>query len=122
MSGLQPTVFISDDNEIVLKAFLCLLQSAGLHVAAFTAPQAYLEQGDPEVSGCIVLHVQMSEIDDLQLLQMLVAEGDALPVVFLSGHGDVPMSAQAMKQGASDFLTRPVNDVDLLAAVHAAIY
>lgn len=63
MSGLQPTVFIIDDDEIVLKALTCLLQSAGLHVAAFTAPQAYLEQGDPEVSGCIVPDVQMPEID-----------------------------------------------------------
>jgi FixJ family two-component response regulator len=121
MSDLQPTVFIIDDDVSVLTALMRLLRSVGLHVAAFTSPQAYLEQHDPEVPGCMVLDVQMPEIDGLLLQQMLVAEGDELPVVFLSGHGDVPISVRAMKQGASDFLTKPVNDADLLAAVHAAI-
>ena len=69
----------------------------------------------------MVLDVQMPEIDGLLLQQMLVAEGDTPPVVFLSGHGDIPISVRAMKQGASDFLTEPVEDAVLLAAVHAAI-
>jgi FixJ family two-component response regulator len=69
----------------------------------------------------MVLDVQMPEIDGLLLQQMLVAEGDTLPVVFLSGHGDIPISVRAMKQGASDFLTKPVEDIVLLAAVQTAI-
>jgi FixJ family two-component response regulator len=121
MSDLQPTVFIIDDDEMLLKALLCLFQSADLQVVGFSSPQAYLEQHDPEVPGCMVLDVQMPEIDGLLLQQMLVAEGDTLPVVFLSGHGDIPISVRAMKQGASDFLTKPVEDTVLLAAVHAAI-
>ena len=121
MSDLQPTVFIIDDDEMLLKALLCLFQSADLQVVGFSSPQAYLEQHDPEVPGCMVLDVQMPEIDGLLLQQMLVAEGDTLPVVFLSGHGDIPISVRAMKQGASDFLTKPVEDTVLLTAVHAAI-
>lgn len=121
MSDLQPTVFIIDDDEMLLKALLCLFQSADLQVVGFSSPQAYLEQHDPEVPGCMVLDVQMPEIDGLLLQQMLVAEGDTLPVVFLSGHGDIPISVRAMKQGASDFLTKPVEDIVLLAAVQTAI-
>jgi FixJ family two-component response regulator len=121
MSDLQPTVFIIDDDEMLLKALLCLFQSAGLQVVGFSSPQAYLEQHDPEAPGCMVLDVQMPEIDGLLLQQMLVAEGDTLPVVFLSGHGDIPISVRAMKQGASDFLTKPVEDIVLLAAVQTAI-
>jgi FixJ family two-component response regulator len=121
MSDLQPTVFIIDDDEMLLKALLCLFQSADLQVVGFSSPQAYLEQHDPEVPGCMVLDVQMPEIDGLLLQQMLVAEGDTLPVVYLSGHGDIPISVRAMKQGASDFLTKPVEDIVLLAAVQTAI-
>jgi FixJ family two-component response regulator len=121
MSDLQPTVFIIDDDEMLLKALLCLFQSADLQVVGFSSPQAYLEQHDPEAPGCMVLDVQMPEIDGLLLQQMLVAEGDTLPVVFLSGHGDIPISVRAMKQGASDFLTKPVEDIVLLAAVQTAI-
>lgn len=121
MNPLQPTVFVIDDDASVLKALTRLLRSAGLNVAAFASPQAFLEQRDPDAPGCLVLDVAMPGCDGLTLQQALLAEKTAPPIVFLTGHGDIPMSVKAMKQGASDFLTKPVQDDDLLAAVHAAI-
>ncbi|MGR8932995.1 MAG: response regulator transcription factor [Gammaproteobacteria bacterium] len=121
MNTPQPTVFVIDDDASVLKALTRLLRSAGWHVAPFASPQAFLEQRDPDVPGCLVLDVAMPGFDGLALQQTLLAEDGAPPIVFLTGQGDIPMSVQAMKQGASDFLTKPVHDNDLLAAVHDAI-
>ena len=121
MNAWQPTVFVVDDDASVLKALARLLRSAGLNVVAFASPQAFLEQRDPDAPGCLVLDVAMPGLDGLELQQALAAQGGAPPVVFLTGHGDIPMSVRAMKQGAIDFLTKPVHEDDLLAAVHAAI-
>ncbi|MBL1265231.1 response regulator transcription factor [Methylomicrobium sp. RS1] len=121
MKTNQPTVFVVDDDPSVLKALARLLLSAGLNAVTFTSPNEFLENYDPHAAGCVVLDVSMPGLDGLQLQQALAALGDAAPVVFLTGHGDIPTSVKAMKEGAVDFLTKPVHEQDLIAAVHAAI-
>lgn len=117
----QPTVFLVDDEASVLKALARLLRSAGLNVETFGSPQEFLQHHDPHAHGCLVLDVAMPGLNGLDLQQALAAKGTELPVIFLTGRGDIPMSVQAMKQGAVDFLTKPTNDEDLLAAVRAGI-
>jgi len=117
----QPTVFVVDDNAPIRKAVSRLLSSAGLAVAVFASAREFLVQYDPDVPGCVVLDIAMPGFDGLQL-QITLREKDCiLPVIFLTGHGNVPKSVQAMKRGAFDFLTKPVKDKDLLTAVRAAI-
>jgi FixJ family two-component response regulator len=98
-----------------------LLTAAGFAVAAFASAKEFLAQYDPEILACLVLDLAMPEIDGLQLQELLAKAGSRLPIIFLTGHGTVPQSVQAMKLGASDFLTKPVNDENLLAAVWVAI-
>lgn len=121
MNGSEPTVFIVDDDPSVLKALARLLRSAGLNATTFASPQRFLDYHDQNAPGCLVLDVAMPRINGLELQQALAAQGSELPVIFLTGHGDIPMSVRAIKQGAVDFLTKPVNDSDLIAAIHDAI-
>lgn len=115
------TVFVVDDDPGVLKALTRLLRSAGYCVAAFASPQAFLEDHDAAVPGCIVLDVAMPGINGLELQQRLARDGSCRAIVFISGQGDVPRSVQAMKAGAVDFLMKPFNDAQLLQAVDVAI-
>ena len=121
MNHAGPTVFIVDDDPAVLKSLSRLLRSARLDVATFSSPREFLERHDPSAPGCLVLDVAMPGLNGLELQEALTAKGSELPIIFLTGHGDIPMSVQAMKRGAVDFLTKPVNDEDLLKAVHVAI-
>ena len=116
-----PTVFVVDDEPAVLKGLARLLRSARLNVATFASPRDFLERHDPCAHGCLVLDVAMPGLNGLELQESLAEKGGAVPIIFLTGHGDIPMSVQAMKRGAVDFLTKPVNDEDLLKAVRAAI-
>jgi FixJ family two-component response regulator len=118
---LGPTVFIVDDDEPVRKAVSRLLRSAGIAVAVFASPREFLAQYDPATPGCLVLDITMPEVDGLQLQATLGEKGSILPIIFLTGHGDVSKSVQAMKRGAFDFLSKPVKDKDLLTAVRAAV-
>jgi FixJ family two-component response regulator len=117
----SPTVFVVDDYAPVRSAISRLLRAAGFAVVAFASPEKFLAQYDPHTPGCLVLDLDMPAVDGLELQRILAGKGSPLPVIFLTGHGDVPKSVQAMKRGASDFLTKPVNDEDLLAAIRAAI-
>ena len=117
----EGTVFLLDDEPGMLKALTRLLKAEGYTVRAFTAAKAFLESYQPQALGCLVLDVAMPEIDGLELQRRLTRSGALLPIVFLTGHGDIPMSVQAIKAGAEDFLTKPVNDADLLRAVRAAL-
>jgi FixJ family two-component response regulator len=121
VSITQGTVYLLDDEPGMLKALTRLLKAEGLNVCAFTSAKAFLESYRPEELGCLVLDVAMPELNGLELQQRLAQAGLLLPIVFLTGHGDIPMSVQAIKAGASDFLTKPVKDTDLLHAVRAAL-
>ncbi len=117
----SPTVFVVDDYAPVRSAVSRLLRAAGFAVAAFASPEKFLAQYDPRTPGCLVLDLDMPAVHGLELQRILATKGSVLPIIFLTGHGDIPKSLQAMKRGASDFLTKPVNDKDLLAAVRVAI-
>ena len=117
----EGNVFLLDDEPGMLKALTRLLKAEGYAVRAFTSAKAFLESYQPQALGCLVLDVAMPEIDGLELQRRLTRSGELLPIVFLTGHGDIPMSVQAIKAGAEDFLTKPVNDADLLRAVRAAL-
>jgi FixJ family two-component response regulator len=116
-----PTVFVVDDDPGVLKSLSRLLRSEGLTVVTFSSAREFLEHFDPNSPGCLVLDVAIPEMNGLELQQALIKSGHELPIVFLTGHGDTPMSMAAIKNGASDFLSKPVSDDDLLHAVRAAI-
>ena len=117
----SPTVFIIDDDAAVRKAVSRLLRSAGIAVAGFASPGEFLAQYDPDMPGCLVLDLAMPDINGLQLQTTLGKKGCTLPIIFLTGHGDVSKSVQAMKHGAFDFFSKPVKEKDLLPAVRAAI-
>jgi len=121
MSQAEPTVFIVDDDPAVLKSLSRLLRASQFNVVTFGSPQEFLERYDPHTPGCLVLDVAMPGLNGLELQEALKVKGSAIPIIFLTGHGDIPMSVQAIKGGALDFLTKPVHDKDLLKAVGAAL-
>ena len=116
-----PTVFIVDDEAPVRKALSRLLRAAGFVVAAFASPGEFLAQHDLHKPGCLVLDLMMPGVNGIELQRALARKGSVLPIIFLTGHGDIPKSVQAMKSGALDFLTKPVNDENLLASIRVAI-
>src|SRR5881392_4392912 len=120
-SSPSPTVFVVDDDAAIRKAVLRLLRSAGIAASAFASPSEFLAQHDPTSLGCLVLDIAMPGFNGLQLQTALAEKGSSLPIIFLTGHGDVSKSVQAMKGGAFDFLTKPVNAKNLLPAIRAAI-
>jgi len=115
------TILLVDDDPGVRRAIARLLRSAGYQVTAFESAQEFLAAQVPEGPGCLVLDVRMPEVGGLELQQMLERSNQLRPIVFITGHGDVPTSVQAMKAGAVDFLTKPVAEADLLAAVERAL-
>lgn len=115
-----PCVFIVDDDPSVLKAMARVLDAGGLKVAAFDSARAFLDAYDGDAEGCLVLDVEMPGMDGLELQDALAAHGCTLPIVFLTGHGDIPMSVRAMKHGAADFLTKPADVGLLIAAIEKA--
>jgi len=120
MTG-QATVFVVDDDPAVLKAITRLLQSSGHAVAPFSSPEEFLEGYDPARTGCLLLDLAMPGINGLDLQRRMLHDGGCPAIVFISGEGDVPSVAQAMKAGAVDFLAKPFDDVQLLEAVDLAI-
>jgi FixJ family two-component response regulator len=117
----QPLVMIVDDDAALREALHELILSAGLQPACFASTRDLLDAGVLDRPGCLVLDVRMPGLSGLELQNRLAAKGDAPPIIFLTGHGDIPMTVQAMKLGAVDFLTKPVRDQTLLDAVTAAI-
>jgi len=115
------TVYVVDDDLAVRKGLARLLQSAGHVVETFCSANEFLERRVPGVPGCVVLDVSMPGLNGLQLQEALAGDGGELPIIFLTGRGDIPMSVQAMKRGAVDFLTKPVTADTLLSAVGVAL-
>ena len=120
-SPLGPTVFVVDDYAPGRRSISRLLRAAGFAVTVFASAKEFLAQYDAEAPGCLVLDLAMPAVSGLELQEILADRGSLLPIIFLTAYGDIPKSVQAMKLGASDFLTKPVNDEDLLAAVRVAI-
>jgi FixJ family two-component response regulator len=114
-------VFVVDDDPAVRKSLSRLLRSAGFEALTFESPEEFLRNLKPDAAGCAILDLSMPGLDGLALQRELAARGSDLPVVFLTGHGDIPKSVQAMKSGAMDFLTKPVDGDILLGAVRRAL-
>ena len=119
--SIAPTVFVVDDDLAILRALARVLKEAGYSVQTYSTPHALLEQHDPTTPGCLVLDIALPELNGLQLQQRFNAAGHERFIVFITGHGDVPSSVQAMKAGAVDYLTKPFDDTTLLAAVATAV-
>ena len=114
------TVFLVDDEPAVVKAMSRLLRTKGYSVCAYTSSRDFLAQHDPAIPGCALFDVSMPDLDGLELQQAMTGEGVARPVIFMTGKGDVPTSVRAMKAGAIDFLTKPINDLEIFAALARA--
>ncbi len=114
-------VFVVDDDESVRRSLRRLLRSAGYAVEEFSSARAFLEQESPPGPACVVLDVRMPRMTGPELFDRMLQKSMSLPVIFLTGHGDVPTSVRAMKDGAVDFLLKPVDGEKLLAAIRAAI-
>jgi FixJ family two-component response regulator len=121
MSQQIEVVYVVDDQAGMRKALTRLLRAEGFQVRAFATASEFLAAYRAEETACLVLDVAMPEIDGLEFQRRLATTGVLVPIVFLTGHGDIPMSVRAIKSGALDFLTKPVNDTDLLRAVRNAL-
>ena len=117
----EPTVFVVDDDPSVRRSVVRLLETAGLRVEGFVSAEAFLDRERPAGPGCLLLDVRMSGMSGLELQRQLAAAGRPMATVFITGHGDVPMSVEAMKAGAVDFLLKPFDDEALLAAIDRAV-
>jgi FixJ family two-component response regulator len=111
------TIYLVDDDEGVLKGVARLLRTKNYEVRCFTSAAQFLENHDATIPGCAVFDVSMPDLDGLTLQQLFKADGNQRPVIFLTGKGDIPKTVQAMRAGAVDFLTKPVNAQDLLQAI-----
>jgi FixJ family two-component response regulator len=121
MTEPPPIIYLVDDDPDVLKAIERLLESVGYKVVAFPSPQQFLERYDRNAAGCLVLDLALPGLSGLELQGLLEQRASYLPIIFLTGRGDIAASVRAMKQGASDFLTKPVDDALLLATIRDAL-
>ena len=121
MTKQQGTVFVVDDDEAVRRALSLLLDSVGLRSECYPSAVEFLESYDPEKSGCLLLDIRMPSMSGLDLQARLGELRSTLPIIFLTGHADVPLAVRAMQAGAFDFLEKPFNDQELLDRVHVAL-
>lgn len=121
MSQQTDIVFVVDDDPSMRRSLDSLLRSVGHDVRLFSSAPEFLQASRPDVPGCLVLDVRLPGMSGLAFQQELAKAGISLPIIFITGHGDVPMSVRAMKAGAAEFLTKPFDDQVLLDAVHAAL-
>jgi RNA polymerase sigma factor (sigma-70 family) len=116
-----PIVFVVDDDPSVRSSLKFLLSTVGLQVESFDSADAFLHKKSPDVPSCLVLDVRLPGLSGLDFQRELAAGNARIPIIFLTGHGDIPMSVRAMKAGAVEFLTKPFRDQDLLDAVRIAL-
>jgi two-component system, LuxR family, response regulator FixJ len=118
---IQPTIYVVDDDDGMRRALDALLSTVGYRTAVFSRPSEFLAQFKPETHSCLVLDIRMPEMSGLEVQQQLNRRGSMLPVIFITGHGDVPMAVQAMKEGAFEFIQKPFRDQDLLDRINHAL-
>jgi|SRR5580700_2651468 FixJ family two-component response regulator len=116
-----PTVFVIDDDASVRDAIHGMLKSVGLRSETFASAQEFLGSKHPDGPSCLVLDVRLPGVSGLDFQRELAEAGTSIPVIFITGHGDIPMTVRAMKSGAIEFLTKPFRDQDLLDAIHQAL-
>jgi FixJ family two-component response regulator len=121
MKPAGPVVFVIDDDPDVRDALRSLIQSVGLNVETFASARDFLRSPRPDSAGCLVLDVRLQGSSGLDLQRELASAGDSIPIIFITGHGDIPMSVRAMKAGAAEFLPKPFRDQDLLDAIDQAL-
>jgi len=121
MSGPPPIVFVIDDDSAIRKALASLIRSVGLHVELFASAQEFLQAKRPRAPSCLILDVRLPGISGLDFQSALADANDPIPLIFITGHGDIQMSVRAMKAGAVEFLQKPFRDQDLLDAIHLAL-
>jgi FixJ family two-component response regulator len=121
MTEAKPIVFVVDDDASVREALKSLIRSVGLQVELFDSAQEFLQRKRPDGPSCLVLDVRLPGISGLDFQRKLAEAKILIPIVFITGHGDIPMSVRAMKAGAVEFLTKPFRDQDLLDAIHLAL-
>ena len=121
MKDADAIVFVVDDDSSIREAIESLVELAGLGVESFGNAQEFLRAERPDLPGCVVLDVELPGLSGLDLQRELAAHGIKLPIIFITGYGDIPMSVRAMKAGALEFLTKPFRDQDLLDAIQLAL-
>ena len=121
MKEADPIVFVIDDDDLVRAAIQGLLKSVGLQAQTFETTQQFLSSKRPGGPSCLVLDVRLPGVNGLDFQRELANAGIRIPVIFITGHGDIPMTVKAMKSGAVEFLTKPFRDQDLLDAIHQAL-
>lgn len=121
MKEAEPIVFVIDDDRMIREGLQSLVRSVGLRVETFASAQDFLLAKRPETSACLILDVRMPGLSGLELQRKLNDANIEIPIIFITGHGDIPMSVRAMKEGAQEFLTKPLRGQDLLDAVQKAI-
>ena len=121
MAELKQTVFIIDDDEAVRDSLRMLLRSVGLPVTCFESAQTFLDEINLNTPGCLVLDIRMPGLSGMELAQRMRDQDSLMPIIFITGHGDVPMAVEAMKMGALDFLQKPFRDQDLLDRIQQAL-
>lgn len=121
MAEAAPTVFVIDDDDLVRKSIQGMLKSVGLHSEIFATPQDFLRSKRHDGPSCMVLDVRLPGVSGLDFQRELADAGVRIPIIFITGHGDIPMTVKAMKFGAVEFLTKPFRDQDLLDAIQLAL-
>ena len=120
-NNVADMVFVIDDDESIREALKSLIRSVGLSVATFASAHDFLQSARPNVPSCLILDVRMPGLSGLDLQRDLAEANIHIPIIFITGHGDIPMSVRAMKAGAVEFLTKPFRDQDLLDAIQQAL-
>jgi len=121
MSENPAVVFVIDDDESMRRSLATLLRSVRLDARVFSSPQEFMRAERPDAAGCLVLDVRLPGLSGLAFQEQLAKDGIALPIIFITGHGDVPMTVRAMKAGAVEFLSKPFDDQVLLDAINGAV-
>ncbi|WP_097460699.1 response regulator FixJ [Mangrovitalea sediminis] len=121
MSDTNQTVYVVEDDEAVRDSLALMLRSAGLNVATYSNANAFLSAWNEDMSGCLVLDIRMPGMDGMELQKALNEQHSLLPIIFVTGHGDVPMAVEAMKHGAVDFIQKPYREEELLDKIQSAL-